>query len=269
MNRAAVILTVGIILVSLTIIYWVSQWEIPVEETSFFPDTPEWVLLQPQKCHEIPWRKEWSIQNQKPYGEFPLEEEVEIMTLYYSEKGIIIIDASFTYQPPSEVCHACGCPEPFVFALLVNPNDAARLAVSGFTILDTGDPYIFTGPLFRQSTSKPVTLVTESECASVFSTSTFIDQIFGSKKDSCYIQAAISTKDPNVCNNITNTPVKYNCLSEVAVATKNANVCDQIPSASAYASCISGVAGITQNKSLCTKITDPSAQNWCELGANP
>ena len=72
MNRAAVALTVGIILVSLLIIFWVSQWEIPMEDTSFLPNTPEWVLLQPQKCQEIPWRNEWSLENQKPYGVFPL-----------------------------------------------------------------------------------------------------------------------------------------------------------------------------------------------------
>lgn len=270
MDRNAVLFTIGIILASVGVIYWIAQWDLPLVNT---PNTsqPVWVLMQPQKCAEIPWRKDWSLQHGKNYADFPLENELSVLQTYYSAKGITILDATFTYQSTSETCTACGCPEPFVFALYVNPTDAARLSVSGFTILDNTNPYIFTGPLFRQSVSQPVSTVLATDCEKLFSTNTGLDALLGNKKESCYVQAAISARDVSVCENISTTPVRYTCISEVAVSRRDAELCEIIPekNSSAYASCISGVAGITQNATLCARISDNAAKQWCELGAKP
>lgn len=265
MNRTAVAFTLGIIVVSLGIIFAVSQWDIPVSDNAPSSDTPEWVLLQPQKCTEIPWRKAWAIRNQKPYADFPLSEEVDILTQYYAEKDVTILDVSFTYQSVP-LCASCGCPEPFVFALLVDPRDAARLAVSGFTILDTSDPYVFTGPFFRQSQTNSIAVVTEAECQNVFATHTFLDQLFGSKRDSCFIQAAISAKNPAICANIDAQQAHDTCISELAVALRTVSLCDQLQSGSKNA-CITGVAGIKQDPTLCYKISDATANYFCKVGA--
>lgn len=270
MDRNAVLFTLGIIVFSLAIIFWVSQWEIPVQPTPN-EGQPEWVLMQPQKCWEIPWRKDWTLQHGKTYDEFPVKDELSVLKKYYADKGIVILAATFTYQSTNDTCNTCGCPEPFVFALLASQTDAARLSISGFKILDTTDPYIFTGPLFRQSTTQPISMVLPEECAGIFSTNTLLDEILGSKKDSCYVQAAISARDVTLCENISAQQAKNTCVSEVAVALKNSALCERITpnTSSAYASCISGVAGATQNPSLCVRITDTSARTWCELGASP
>jgi hypothetical protein len=269
MDRLAVAFTLGIILFSLGLIFWVSSWEIPRENNPTDSGQPEWVLLQPQKCWEIPWRKEWSIENQQPYSSFPVQDEVNYLQKYYTERGITILEAQFTYQPISDTCTGCGCPEPFVFALYVNQTDAARLSISGFTILDNSNPYIFTGPLFRQSVNKPISSVSADECAGLFSTSTILDEIFGSKKDSCYVQAAISARDVTLCQNVSAAQAKQTCISEVAVATKDVSLCTTLSSASAKTSCITGVAGLLQKPALCANIVDSSARTWCQLGATP
>ncbi len=268
MDKRAVGFTLGIILVSLLIIFWISSWDIPVQTT---PDdsAPTWVLLQPQKCSEIPWRKDWALQNKQSYSAFPIADEVTYLKKYYLNKGIAILDTKFTYQSTNETCTGCGCPEPFVFALFVNETDAARLSISGFTILDSSNPYIFTGPLFRQSTTQPVSSVSAGECDGLFSTNTFIDELFGSKKDSCYIQAAISTRDVKLCENISTQQSKNTCYAEMAVAMNDISICQRITSAGANASCVSGIAGTMHNPALCATIQDSSARAWCELGATP
>ena len=268
MDQRAVGFTVGIILFSLLIIYWISSWDIPVQ-TPPNATTPAWVLLQPQKCSEIPWRKDWALQNQKTYDEFPVQNEITYLKKYYTDKGITILEAKFTYQSTNETCTGCGCPEPFVFALLVSETDAARLSISGFTILDTSNPYIFTGPLFRQSTAQPISSVSASECDGLFVTNTFIDELFGSKKDSCYIQAAISARDVTLCENISAQQAKNTCITEMAVALNDISLCARITSTSANASCVSGIAGTQHNPALCAAIQGSSARTWCELGATP
>lgn len=270
MDQRAVAFTLGIIVLSLGTIYWISQWELPLVQQTL-NGSPEWVLMQPQKCAEIPWRKDWSLKNGKPYDEFPLTSEISLLKAYYSAKGITILDATFTYQSTNDACHSCGCPEPFVFALYVNQTDAARLSISGFTILDNSNPYIFTGPLFRQSATQPVSVVLSAECEQLFSTNTALDQLLGSKKDSCYVQAAISARDISLCEKISTEGAQNTCISEVAVARRDASLCETISAktSSAYASCISGVAGITQNAGLCARIPETSARTWCELGATP
>ncbi|MEK6970121.1 MAG: hypothetical protein AABW68_00300 [archaeon] len=266
MNQWAMGITLVIILASIGVIFTVTQWELPLSNGTIVSGTPEWVLLQPQKCAEIPWRKEWSIESGKSYAEFPVGEELSILGDYYSGKGIPILDVTLTYQSTDATCTQCGCPESFVYALLVHPSDAARLAVSGFTILDAEDPAIFTGPFFRQSSTQPIPLVKSSECEGLFATHTVIDGLLGSKKDSCYIQAAISEKDPGVCAKVYSIKAQHTCYTEVAVSQKNGSVCDYL-SSQPKDSCISSVAGITQKPELCIAISDSTAQYLCELGA--
>jgi hypothetical protein len=268
MNPWEVGITVLIILGSVGVIYSVSQWELPMAENSSSRHLlPEWVLLQPQKCAEIPWRKEWVQQNQSDYASFPVNEELPIIQTYYRSRGLTLLDVKLTYQATDSQCTSCGCPESFVYALYVNPEDAARLAASGFTILDTSDPKIFTGPFFRQSQTNPISPVKASECADVFATNTLLDELFGSKKDSCYIQAAITEKNAEVCQNVSSLKANQTCYTEVAVTLKWVDVCQQISSSSAKDSCISSVAGITKDKTLCASINDSSAKYFCELGA--
>ncbi len=269
MDNRAVALTILLIFVSLGTIYWISSWEIPLQNGNSNTGEPEWVLMQPQTCSEIPWRKEWSLANQKNYSDFPIQDELTHLTTYYTARGITVLDASFTYQPNTTTCTGCGCPEPFVFALYVSQTDAARLSFSGFTILDTTDPYIFTGPLFRQSTTQPISTVSASDCEDVFFTDSVLDKILGNKKDSCYIQAAISSRDVSLCENVSAAEAKNTCYIELAVAKKDIQICARVTSEGARTSCLTNVAGILQQPALCASISDAAAKAWCELGATP
>ncbi|MEK6902734.1 MAG: hypothetical protein AABX02_04070 [archaeon] len=267
MNKIAVGFTVLIIVVSLGIIYAVSQWELPKPITSPTSNEPTWVLLQPQKCTEIPWRKAWAEQNGKPYTEFPVASELTIMKSYYQQKGITIFDIDLTYQGGNATCLSCGCPEPFVFAVQTTQSDAARLAVSGFTILDNSNPEYFTGKYYRQSSA--VSYVPSSDCDKLFSTQTALDELLGSKKDSCYIQAAISEKNVDVCANVYSTKAQHTCVTEVAVAMKDVSLCQKASNASGKDGCIASVAGILQKPEYCVQITDSTAKYFCEVGAKP
>ncbi len=266
MNNLAVGITFIIILVSVGVIYTVTQWDLPIQNTSVQSGQPTWVLLQPQKCAEIPWRKEWTLQTGKTYAEFPVKDELSILKNYYQGKGIQLLDVTLTYQATDSTCTQCGCPESFVYAIYTQPEDAAKLSVSGFTILDETDPAIFTGPFFRQSSTQPIQLVKSSECEGIFATNTVIDGLLGSKKDSCYIQAAISEKNPLVCAKVFSIQAQQTCYAEVAVSQKNVSVCDYLTS-SPKDSCISSVAGITQKPELCASVSDSTAKYLCELGA--
>lgn len=262
-------MTVLLIFASVGVIYWVSSWEIPLQNGNSENGAPEWVLMQPQTCSEIPWRKEWSLENKKNYSDFPVQDELAYLTSYYTVRGITVLDASFTYQPNTTTCTGCGCPEPFVFALYVSQTDAARLSFSGFAILDTTDPYIFTGPLFRQSTTQPISAVSASDCEDVFFTDSVLDQILGNKKDSCYIQAAISSRDVSLCEKVSAAEAKNTCYIELAVAKKDIQICARVTSEGARTSCLTNVAGILQQPALCASISESAAKAWCELGATP
>lgn len=269
MNKLAVGFTLGIIVLSLGVIYAVSQWELPKPITNPTSNEPTWVLLQPQKCSEIPWRKAWADQNQKPYTEFPVASELSIMKNYYMQKSIIVMDVELTYQSGNSTCLACGCPEPFVFAIQTTQSDAARLAVSGFKVLDNSNPEYFTGKYYRQSSSQPIEYVPSSECDQLFSTQTALDELLGSKKDSCYIQAAISEKNVNVCAKVYSIKAQHTCVTEVAVAMKDVSLCQKASNASGKDGCIASVAGILQKPSYCSQITDSTAKYFCEVGAKP
>lgn len=268
MNPLAVGITIGIILLSVATIYTVSQWDLPKVENPLNSNQPTWVLLQPNKCADIPWRREWSNTTGKSYSEFPVKDELTILETYYEGKGIPITDVTISYQATDPLCTQCGCPESFIYALLVNPSDAARLAVSGFTILDETDPAIFTGPFFRQSTTNPISAVKTSDCEQLFATNTVIDGLLGSKKDSCYIQAAITAGDPAICQNVKTVKPQQTCYAEVAVSLKKVEICNNL-SGSPKDSCISSVAGVMQKPSLCTQVSDSTAKYFCELGSTP
>ncbi|MFH0970370.1 MAG: hypothetical protein V1776_02835 [Candidatus Diapherotrites archaeon] len=246
----------------------VSQWELPVEGNPS-SESKEWVLMQPQKCVEIPWRSEWAQQHQASYSTFPVQEEIIILTSYYTVRGVPIEEVQLTYQATDSTCTQCGCLEPFVFALYVRTEDAARLAVSGFTILNADDPTVFTGLYYRQSPGQNIKLVKESECEGLFATQTLLDGLFGNKKDSCYIQAAISEGNPVICQNVFAVKAKETCYQEVAVSLKSVDICNRIASQGGINSCIGSVAGVTHNVALCNMITDSTAKYFCELGASP
>lgn len=266
MNRVEVALTMGIILLSLGVIFLVSQWELPQGPVSPDAQLPEWVLLQPLKCTEIPWRAEWARTSGQPYASFPVAQEMSILTHYYQGKGIAVLDARLTYQATDSLCTQCGCPEPFVFGVQTYSGDAAKLAASGFKIVDTSNPYIFTGPLFRQSTAQPISAVHESDCASIFATQTILDEWLGSKKDSCYIQAAIDAKDLSICAKITASGPQTTCVTEVATATHNPSACATLASSGGKDTCYTQVAGVTQNAGLCNNVMDATAKSICLLG---
>ncbi len=267
MNRWAIGLTLLIIGVSLFVIYSVSQWDLPKPVIGVGLQPKEWVLLQPTKCTEIPWRKEWAFLNQKSYDEFPLESELEILQEYYEGRGVRVLDIKLTYEAADPLCTACGCPEPFVFAIQTYERDAAKLAVSGFRVLDTTNPYIFTGPLFRQSLEQPLSYVRESDCDTLFSTKTFLDEWLGSKKDSCYIQAAIGAKNPQICEKVQALQARNTCITEVAVSLQYVELCYQLAEQANRDACISSVAGITQTISLCDQVQDSTVKYFCRLGA--
>lgn len=242
-----------------------SQQEIPIPQTEDKTGVQEWVILQPTKCNKIPWRNAWAEENNQPYESFPLENELDYLKEYYSQKGVIILDATLTYSIQEKACNGCGCPEPFVFAVFVYQKDAAKLAVSGFEILDKGDPNIFTSPLFRQSTQQKDTPPSVSDCEKVFSTTTFLDVLFGSARDSCYIQVAFSQQDETICEKVLSPKGRNDCYTEVAVLKKNVILCQKVEDKQRQQGCIAQVASATQNKELCTVLTDESAKQYCEI----
>jgi hypothetical protein len=266
MNRKALALIVGIIIVSLGVIYWVSQLEISPPEIRDENGVQEWVLLQPTKCAKIPWRAGWAKEKDKPYEEFPLTDELEYLQDYYADRGVTILDSTLTYSTQDIVCEGCGCPESFVFAVLVYQGDAAKLAVSGFEILDQGDPNIFTSPLFRagiSAQSKPPPI--DSDCENVFSTSTFLDILFGSSKDACYIESAINNKDESACDKVVSARGKNDCYTEVAILKKSVSPCEKIKESEISQGCIAQVAAVTQNQELCAVLTNQPAKEYCEM----
>ncbi|MDP2666560.1 MAG: hypothetical protein Q8P05_03610 [Candidatus Diapherotrites archaeon] len=268
MDKRAVAMVVGLILISLGILFWVTQWELPIAPDASM-DAPEWVLLQPGKCTVLPWREQWGIENNRPYAQFPVEEELSYVRAFYEERDIRVLDIQLAYQNVDVTCTVCGCPEPFVFGLFTYPPDAARLALSGFRVLDPGDPTLITGPLFRQAVDRPIAPVSSSECAQIFSTGTFIDGLLGNKKESCYIQAAISARDGDICYAIPRTEARDTCFTEVAIARRSASECDRIVFMGAKDACLIAVAGITRNASLCGNVSSETSRAYCIAASTP
>ncbi|QQR93131.1 MAG: hypothetical protein IPJ89_02740 [Candidatus Iainarchaeum archaeon] len=132
-----------IILVSIGLIFLVTQQSLPfiLPGTNTGTNEKEWTNFQPKTCQEIPWRKAWSLEKNQPYDDFPLEDELEWIKTYYGEKGITILEAQILYNSttimPSS-CNGCGCAEPFSFEVFVSREDAAVLAISGFTYSKQG-----------------------------------------------------------------------------------------------------------------------------------
>ena len=132
-----------IVVVSLGLIFAVTQWKLPpiIAPPGNNSNEKEWVNFQPKTCSEIPWRKAWSDAHEKPYADFPLEDELTILKDYYAGKNVTIFEAkilyaSSTYNP--NACTGCGCEEPFSFEVYVSQADAALLAISGFTVSKQG-----------------------------------------------------------------------------------------------------------------------------------
>lgn len=267
MNRVAVFFTLTIILASLAILYTVSHWQLPQPATPAGSLTKTWVLLQPVTCQELPWRSEWARTNQKSYAEFPTRQERALIRVYYQDRGITVLNVSLTYQPTDATCTRCGCPERFVYGIQTYAGDAAKLSASGFNIVDNSDPRIFTGPLFRQSTDQPISNVSEADCDQLFSTQTALDEILGSRKDSCYVQAAIGARNIDICAKIHANAVHTNCITEVATALKYADACDLLNEPLDRDACLAGVAGALGDVEICVRIIDPNTRYFCELGA--
>ncbi len=267
MNTLALAFTLLIIIASLGIIFLVSQWDLSKVSSTPTNGEKSWVLLQPTQCTEIPWRRAWANQNGKNYSDFPVTNELQIAKAYYTGKGLTIFDATITYRSVDAACTVCGCPEPFVFAIQTYQGDAAKLGASGFKILDPQDPSIFTGPLFRQNIEQPLNVVSAKECEGIFATGTFLDDILGSKKDSCYIQAAINLRSVEECKKVVSSAAKNTCYSEVATAQKSTATCQLISDSTAKAYCIANVAGALKDKKLCAQITESSAKIYCNLAA--
>ncbi len=132
-----------IVLVSLGLIFTVMQWKLPpiIPNPNPDPNQKEWVNFQPKTCQEIPWRKAWSEANEKPYEDFPLEDELAILKQYYTSKNVTISEAKILYTSSASnpnACTGCGCEEPFSFEVYVSQSDAALLAISGFTLSKQG-----------------------------------------------------------------------------------------------------------------------------------
>lgn len=132
-----------IIVVSIGLIFVVMQQSLPFILPNNTPNMnqKEWANFQPKTCNEIPWRKAWSLEMNKPYEDFPLENELEWIKTYYGKKGITILEAKILYDSQTlmpSTCEGCGCNEPFSFEVFVSREDAAVLAVSGFTVSKQG-----------------------------------------------------------------------------------------------------------------------------------
>ncbi len=86
-----------------------------------------WVEIDPIQCGGNPWQQDWLFSNNKTY-EYPRDRENEIITDYYSKKGIAIfaIKTKNTYEGKA-ICESCSCPEGYTLYLLVLDFDVNKM----------------------------------------------------------------------------------------------------------------------------------------------
>jgi hypothetical protein len=90
-----------------------------------------WVAINPVQCLQNPWELDWL----RIYGdasEYPKENELDIVELYFYKQGIQIYDIQQESYAQSAVCQACNCPRGDTIFLLVSINDYAALKEQGF-----------------------------------------------------------------------------------------------------------------------------------------
>ncbi len=261
-------LTLGIILLSLFAIHAVTRWQAtyinPTEDHA-----PELVLLQPLRCATIPWRSEWAEKNNAVYTAFPVNEERVIIQQYYAARDIPVLGVELMYRSPTPACSLCGCPDPFVFALLVSPPDSLRVGWAGATTLDKTSPTVFTGKFYRQSGIRPLVSVTEKECDALWSIHPVIDAWAGSPKDACYILAGIVENDLAVCEKMSTLAGKETCYHEIAYAQQNPETCSLILTRERNENCLISLAGVTGNAALCDTLSGATAHYFCALATQP
>lgn len=135
MNIGQGVVVLGIVVISLLLIGTVLKWNISIPIPGNGSNEEEWAVFQPLQCQEIPWRKAWAQENNKNYGEFPLESELEYIKTYYAQRLIRVKEVRILYDEGKITCDACGCEETFSFALRLSRDDAAVLLASGFTLV--------------------------------------------------------------------------------------------------------------------------------------
>jgi|GEM_PF-1255621 len=95
--------------------------------------TPEyiWVKFKPVGCLENSWEMYWVSKNGMNFSAYPMEQEFEIITEYYSSKGITLLEISNETLLESR-CEACSCPRGDVIWIKIPYSNKSAALSEGF-----------------------------------------------------------------------------------------------------------------------------------------
>lgn len=97
-----------------------------------------WMKIDEIQCLENPWEADWIEKNVNRYetidnvkDAYFVQIQERIITKYYAEKGITIIDLKRTDEGEA-LCNECSCPSGRVLRVYVSSSDAEKLKELGF-----------------------------------------------------------------------------------------------------------------------------------------
>jgi hypothetical protein len=91
------------------------------------------------------------------------------------------------------------------------------------------------------------------------------DLLNGENKDSCYLGVGANSKNPTICDKITDATYKNPCYQEVAISTLNSLLCKKISNTPNEEKdvCYTQVALKTENPSLCQQVDSSTTKDIC------
>jgi len=83
------------------------------------------------------------------------------------------------------------------------------------------------------------------------------------KRDICYLDALISTKNATICDKLSDFSLLIKCYSDVAAATKNPNVCVKLTTDSWRDDCYYAAAKAKEDPVICGSLIYPEKRKLC------
>ena len=94
-----------------------------------------WFSFNPIQCH-APWDEYWNKLNANQTHMVVRGSELDVINIYFQDRGITILDARvtipFTQEPPPQ----CGHPSQNMYYFLISQLDAKKMADLGYTVIE-------------------------------------------------------------------------------------------------------------------------------------